>query len=63
MHSKPLLYNPPPPPPPPPLPCRVTQTYDAGACVYFYLCFKYTGISDPMRTFDDVEVRECAPPV
>ena len=36
--------------------CRVTQTYDAGACVYFYLAFCYTGVSDPMQAFHDVEV-------
>ena len=35
---------------------RVTQTYDAGACVYFYLAFCYTGVSDPMQAFHDVEV-------
>ena len=35
---------------------RVTQTYDAGACVYFYLAFNYTDISDPMGAFDDIEV-------
>ncbi|KAL5481873.1 hypothetical protein EMCRGX_G022133 [Ephydatia muelleri] len=35
--------------------CRVTQTYDAGACIYFYLAFKYTGISDPIGAFDEIE--------
>ena len=35
--------------------CRVTQAYDAGACVYFYLAFNYTGISDPLHTFEEIE--------
>lgn len=35
---------------------RVTQTYDAGACVYFYLAFNYTGVSDPMGAFEEIEV-------
>ncbi|XP_053124277.1 alkyldihydroxyacetonephosphate synthase, peroxisomal isoform X2 [Hemicordylus capensis] len=36
--------------------CRVTQTYDAGACVYFYLGFNYRGISDPVRVYEEVEM-------
>ena len=36
--------------------CRVTQTYDAGACVYFYLAFIYTDVSDPMGAFEEIEV-------
>lgn len=35
---------------------RVTQTYDAGACVYFYLAFIYTDVSDPMGAFEEIEV-------
>ena len=27
---------------------RVTQTYDAGACICFYFAFNYRGISDPL---------------
>ena len=38
---------------------RVTQTYDAGACVYFYMGFNYAGISDPLGVFDHMEVRFC----
>lgn len=34
---------------------RVTQTYDAGACVYFYLAFNYTGVSNPIGAFDAIE--------
>uniref|UniRef100_A0AAQ4R1S2 Alkylglycerone-phosphate synthase n=1 Tax=Gasterosteus aculeatus aculeatus TaxID=481459 RepID=A0AAQ4R1S2_GASAC len=35
--------------------CRVTQTYDAGACVYFYFAFNYRGLSDPVHMFEEVE--------
>nr|CAB3220651.1 alkyldihydroxyacetonephosphate synthase, peroxisomal-like [Phallusia mammillata] len=35
--------------------CRVTQTYDAGACVYFYLAFKYRGLADPVKSYLAVE--------
>lgn len=35
--------------------CRVTQTYDAGACVYFYLGFPFFNLSDPIHTFEEIE--------
>ncbi|CAD7083672.1 unnamed protein product [Hermetia illucens] len=35
--------------------CRVTQTYDAGCCVYFYFAFKYVGIKDPVGTYEAIE--------
>uniref|UniRef100_A0A8C1PX84 Alkylglycerone-phosphate synthase n=1 Tax=Cyprinus carpio TaxID=7962 RepID=A0A8C1PX84_CYPCA len=35
--------------------CRVTQTYDAGACVYFYFAFNYRGLSDPVHIYEQVE--------
>ena len=35
---------------------RVTQTYDAGACVYFYFGFNYRGVADPVRLYEDIEV-------
>ncbi|XP_023574948.1 alkyldihydroxyacetonephosphate synthase, peroxisomal, partial [Octodon degus] len=35
--------------------CRVTQTYDAGACIYFYFAFNYRGISDPLTVFEQTE--------
>uniref|UniRef100_A0A671Q3N4 Alkylglycerone-phosphate synthase n=1 Tax=Sinocyclocheilus anshuiensis TaxID=1608454 RepID=A0A671Q3N4_9TELE len=38
----------------PPL-SRVTQTYDAGACVYFYFAFNYRGLSDPVHVYEQVE--------
>uniref|UniRef100_A0A8B9J6L6 Alkylglycerone-phosphate synthase n=1 Tax=Astyanax mexicanus TaxID=7994 RepID=A0A8B9J6L6_ASTMX len=36
--------------------CRVTQTYDAGACVYFYFAFNYRGLGDPIHVYEQVEV-------
>ncbi|XP_067627280.1 alkylglycerone-phosphate synthase [Eurosta solidaginis] len=36
--------------------CRVTQTYDVGACVYFYFAFKYSAIDDPVATFEAIEM-------
>lgn len=35
--------------------CRVTQTYDAGACVYFYFGFRGLGIADPVGVFEAIE--------
>ncbi|XP_004403785.1 PREDICTED: alkyldihydroxyacetonephosphate synthase, peroxisomal [Odobenus rosmarus divergens] len=35
--------------------CRVTQIYDAGACIYFYFAFNYRGISDPLTVFEQTE--------
>ncbi|MBN3278751.1 ADAS protein, partial [Polyodon spathula] len=35
--------------------CRVTQTYDAGACVYFYFAFNYRGLGDPIHVYDQIE--------
>ncbi len=38
--------------------CRVTQTYDAGACVYFYFVMNYNEIrqgSDPVHVYELVE--------
>ncbi|CAD5219211.1 unnamed protein product [Bursaphelenchus xylophilus] len=36
--------------------CRVTQVYDAGACVYFYFGFNCTGLDDPLAVYDAIEV-------
>lgn len=36
--------------------CRVTQSYDVGACVYFYFAFNYQGVSDPVHTYECIEV-------
>ncbi|XP_046403429.1 alkyldihydroxyacetonephosphate synthase [Ischnura elegans] len=37
--------------------CRVTQTYDAGACVYFYFAFNYSDIvgKDPVEVYEEIE--------
>ncbi|XP_064875533.1 alkyldihydroxyacetonephosphate synthase, peroxisomal-like isoform X3 [Oncorhynchus nerka] len=35
--------------------CRVTQTYDSGACIYFYFAFNYRGLADPVHTYEQVE--------
>ena len=37
----------------------MTQTYDAGACVYFYFAFNYRGLSDPVHVYETIEVRAC----
>ena len=37
--------------------CRVTQTYDAGACVYFYFGFNYRGVSEPVKLYEEIEVQ------
>ena len=40
---------------PPMVTCRVTQTYDAGACVYFYFGFNYHGHANVLELYDAVE--------
>ncbi|CAG5088473.1 Similar to ADPS: Alkyldihydroxyacetonephosphate synthase (Drosophila melanogaster) [Cotesia congregata] len=35
--------------------CRVTQTYDAGCCIYFYLAFNYIGLHEPVETYETIE--------
>lgn len=35
--------------------CRVTQTYDAGCCIYFYMAFNYRGLSDPVGAYEKIE--------
>ena len=38
--------------------CRVTQSYDAGACVYFYFAFNYQdGINgqNPVEIYESIE--------
>jgi alkyldihydroxyacetonephosphate synthase len=38
--------------------CRVTQTYDAGACIYFYFVMNYNDIrqgDDPVHIYELVE--------
>ncbi|GAV08142.1 hypothetical protein RvY_17878-2 [Ramazzottius varieornatus] len=41
---------------PPLISCRVTQSYDTGACVYFYFAFNYRGLKcDPVHIYEDIE--------
>lgn len=35
--------------------CRVTQTYDAGCCIYFYMAFNYRGLSNPVDAYERIE--------
>ncbi|XP_043266484.1 alkyldihydroxyacetonephosphate synthase [Venturia canescens] len=35
--------------------CRVTQTYDAGCCIYFYLAFNYLKVANPVETYEEIE--------
>eukprot|EP01128_Nolandella_sp_AFSM9_P012330 TRINITY_DN9174_c0_g1_i1.p1 TRINITY_DN9174_c0_g1~~TRINITY_DN9174_c0_g1_i1.p1 ORF type:complete len:607 (+),score=111.93 TRINITY_DN9174_c0_g1_i1:401-2221(+) len=35
--------------------CRVTQVYDEGACVYFYIAILFQGLEDPIKTFSALE--------
>lgn len=35
--------------------CRVTQTYDAGACVYFYFGYNYSNVENPVETYEHIE--------
>ena len=34
---------------------RVTQLYHEGACVYFYLCFSFEGVSNASEVFAELE--------
>lgn len=35
--------------------CRITQTYDAGCCVYFYMAFNYNNLESPVETYETIE--------
>ncbi|CAJ0942711.1 unnamed protein product, partial [Mesorhabditis belari] len=35
--------------------CRVTQVYDAGACVYFYFGFNSRGLDNSLEVYDRIE--------
>lgn len=35
--------------------CRVTQTYDAGCVIYFYLAFNYRDVEDPVEVHHLIE--------
>ncbi len=35
--------------------CRVTQLYQTGVCIYFYLAFGYNGVNNPSEVFAEIE--------
>jgi len=37
--------------------CRLTQTYDAGACIYFYFAFNYHSVAEdnPIKIYNSIE--------
>jgi len=35
--------------------CRVTQLYQTGVCIYFYLAFYHKGVERPARVFAEIE--------
>jgi len=35
--------------------CRVTQTYDNGCCVYFYMAINHQGLENPVETYESLE--------
>lgn len=35
--------------------CRVTQVYQTGVCIYFYLAFYYNGVENPSKVFAEIE--------
>ncbi|GAB6029196.1 hypothetical protein CHUAL_004969 [Chamberlinius hualienensis] len=35
--------------------CRVTQTYDAGACIYFYFGYNYEKVKHPVEVYEEIE--------
>ncbi|HXV37139.1 MAG TPA: FAD-binding oxidoreductase [Myxococcota bacterium] len=35
--------------------CRITQLYDTGVCIYFYLAYFYKGVERPSEVFAELE--------
>jgi alkyldihydroxyacetonephosphate synthase len=35
--------------------CRVTQLYETGCCIYFYMAFYSRGVSDPIADYHEIE--------
>jgi len=35
--------------------CRVTQLYETGCCIYFYMAFYSKGVSDPVGDYHEIE--------
>jgi alkyldihydroxyacetonephosphate synthase len=36
--------------------CRVTQVYETGCCVYFYMAFYARGVADAVKVYHEIEV-------
>ncbi|MBR57425.1 MAG: oxidase [Myxococcales bacterium] len=36
--------------------CRVTQVYNTGCCVYFYLAYYYKGVENPTESYNQLEI-------
>ncbi|KAG1714620.1 Alkyldihydroxyacetonephosphate synthase, peroxisomal [Nymphon striatum] len=41
---------------PPLITCRVTQSYDSGACVYFYFAYNFNGVDNPVEIYEAIEM-------
>ena len=35
--------------------CRVTQLYETGCCIYFYMAFYSRGVNDPVADYHEIE--------
>ncbi len=35
--------------------CRVTQVYETGCCIYFYMAFYSRGVADPVGVYHEIE--------
>jgi len=35
--------------------CRVTQVYETGVCIYFYLAYYFKGVDKPSQVYADIE--------
>ncbi|MEE2780221.1 MAG: FAD-binding oxidoreductase [Myxococcota bacterium] len=35
--------------------CRVTQVYDTGVCIYFYLAYYFKGVDNPSEVYAEIE--------
>lgn len=35
--------------------CRVTQLYETGCCIYFYMAFYSRGVVDPVAVYHEIE--------
>jgi alkyldihydroxyacetonephosphate synthase len=35
--------------------CRITQIYDTGCCIYFYMAYYYKGVENPTHSYAQIE--------